>query len=68
MWDSWSECSVTCGGGVRSHARECQNGEPGDFGCNGPVRLSEYCQGQVSELEKWHAQLIDPFFLRPKQI
>lgn len=46
-WGNFTECSVTCGGGLRTHTRVCVNGEIGDFGCSGPSSEEEYCEGQV---------------------
>ncbi|KFD64519.1 hypothetical protein M514_11802 [Trichuris suis] len=37
-WKSWSECSRTCGGGVKRAARECDNPRPSNGG--------KYCVGE----------------------
>ena len=47
VWNAWSECSASCDGGLRSRARTCISGEPGDIGCSGATMEQEYCQGQV---------------------
>ncbi|XP_078375646.1 coadhesin-like isoform X1 [Oculina patagonica] len=51
-WTEWSECSATCGGGVRWHSRTCNNPEPKNKGktCTeqelGPSVESGYCNTQ----------------------
>ncbi|KAL9988946.1 hypothetical protein ACROYT_G003444 [Oculina patagonica] len=46
-WTEFSECTVTCGGGVHERSRECTNPEPAYNGKNcdelGPAMESEIC-------------------------
>ncbi|XP_067660545.1 sushi, von Willebrand factor type A, EGF and pentraxin domain-containing protein 1-like [Haliotis asinina] len=45
-WTPWSSCSVTCGGGVRSRSRRCDNPAPEpDLGkpCEGPAKDTDVC-------------------------
>ncbi|KAM5255351.1 SCO-spondin-like [Ctenodactylus gundi] len=47
-WGSWSSCSRSCGGGLRSRTRACDQPPPqglGDF-CEGPQAQGEACQAQ----------------------
>ncbi|XP_058797788.1 semaphorin-5A [Phymastichus coffea] len=39
-WSDWSECSASCGFGVRSRSRECL----GSANCEGPSRARESCE------------------------
>ena len=48
MSDRWSECSRTCGGGVRKSVRECDNPTP----LNGGL----YCTGDRLRYESCHTQ------------
>jgi len=48
-WKSWSACSRTCGGGVRSSSRECTNPEPAYGGL--------YCVGERVRYEACNSQL-----------
>ena len=44
-WGKWNcqACSNSCGGGTHVCTRECENGEPGDSGCEGPSTKSFHC-------------------------
>ncbi|XP_060581715.1 fibropellin-1-like isoform X1 [Ruditapes philippinarum] len=42
-WTSWSACSVTCGGGIRSQTRSCSNPPPSSYG--------QYCRGSNDKVE-----------------
>uniref|UniRef100_UPI004038E811 SCO-spondin-like n=1 Tax=Callospermophilus lateralis TaxID=76772 RepID=UPI004038E811 len=47
-WGPWSSCSRSCGGGLRSRTRACDQPPPqglGDF-CEGPQAQGEACQAQ----------------------
>ena len=61
-WGSYGEClgqnssPVDCGGGTRTRTRTCNNGNPGNPGCEGDTeqsqvifisRLSKNCKNQV---------------------
>ena len=45
---AWSSCSVTCGGGIRSRTRLCNNSSPSDGGqpCVGSSTQTERCNVQ----------------------
>ncbi|XP_013411295.1 uncharacterized protein LOC106174328 isoform X9 [Lingula anatina] len=47
-WTPWSNCSRTCGGGVRFKSRECNNPPPSNGGvsCPGSSNLTETCNPQ----------------------
>lgn len=42
-WTEWSKCSRTCGGGIRSSTRECNNPSPANGG--------SYCVGKRKQYE-----------------
>lgn len=44
-WSSWSPCSVSCGGGVQSRERVCDNPKPAGVGsdCPGLSRADRVC-------------------------
>ena len=44
-WESWSECSVTCGGGQQQKVRYCDSPEPRDGGlpCAGRNKETREC-------------------------
>ncbi|XP_060570798.1 uncharacterized protein LOC132729070 [Ruditapes philippinarum] len=42
-WTSWSTCSATCGGGIRSQTRSCTNPPPSPYG--------QYCVGSNDRVE-----------------
>ena len=50
-WNSWTECSVTCGTGLTKKSRECINGKPGELGCEGDLTESKSCNPQ--DCPKW---------------
>ena len=47
QWSSWSLCSATCGGGIRSRRRICVDGGEDSAGCNGASEEEEFCGGEV---------------------
>jgi len=57
-WTSWSDCSSTCGEGLRTKFRECLNGGVGDGECQGSLAEvvkcvnPEPCQAEV-KWEQW---------------
>ena len=44
-WESWSDCSVTCGGGQQQKVRYCDSPEPRDGGlpCDGRNTETREC-------------------------
>ncbi|XP_021376110.1 coadhesin-like [Mizuhopecten yessoensis] len=44
-WQSWSDCSTTCGGGIKNRTRICDNPAPEHFGldCDGHCFESSSC-------------------------
>ncbi|OXU28754.1 hypothetical protein TSAR_006189 [Trichomalopsis sarcophagae] len=52
-WSDWTECSVSCGFGVRSRSRECLQGSGR---CNGPSQQRESCEMPNCEYYRgWHS-------------
>ncbi|XP_023931419.1 CUB and sushi domain-containing protein 3-like isoform X1 [Lingula anatina] len=47
-WSSWSNCSATCGGGVQSRSRQCNDPPPSSIGnpCSGISYKSRLCNMQ----------------------
>ena len=46
-WGEWSECSVTCGGGMQSAVRECYEGETDPaLHCPVPTLRTRRCREQ----------------------
>jgi hypothetical protein len=43
-WTTWSDCSETCGGGIKMKTRQCTNPPPSATG--------QTCQGPTSEVEQ----------------
>ena len=48
VWDSWSTCSVTCGGGLQDRSRSCTNPPPAYGG--------EECKGDKQEIRSCNQQ------------
>ncbi|XP_076455301.1 hemicentin-1-like isoform X2 [Babylonia areolata] len=48
LWLSWSPCSLSCGGGIRSRQRRCDNPRPQFSGaeCMGPDAQRDYCNNE----------------------
>nr|QNH72425.1 toxin candidate TRINITY_DN36852_c0_g2_i2 [Pachycerianthus maua] len=46
-WSPWSSCSLTCGNGVKTRQRSCDNPEPANGGadCSGSATESSICTG-----------------------
>ena len=45
-WTTWSECSLTCGGGERRRSRSCIPPLHGGKDCDGPSMNVEACNEQ----------------------
>lgn len=47
-WSNWTECSVTCGSGVVTRDRHCNNPEPAAGGkhCNGTNKERKSCRAE----------------------
>ena len=45
LWEAWSICSLTCGGGVQDRSRTCTNPPPAFGGalCTGPSKSTRLC-------------------------
>ncbi|XP_076098251.1 SCO-spondin-like [Mytilus galloprovincialis] len=43
LWESWSDCSTTCGGGGRNRTRECNEAMHGGGDCIGVSSQTESC-------------------------
>lgn len=54
-WSEFSECTVTCGGGVRERTRECSNPAPENNGIDceklGPAKESDICNNEACPTE-----------------
>jgi len=48
-WSEFSECDVTCGGGVRTRTRSCMNGRVGQAGCTDATTDTLVCNVQVEK-------------------
>ncbi|XP_015209797.2 SCO-spondin [Lepisosteus oculatus] len=48
MWSNWTECSKSCGGGVRSRRRECDSPSPEGDG--------DYCEGLRTEVSSCNTE------------
>ncbi|KAM5147900.1 hemicentin-1 [Mantella aurantiaca] len=48
-WESWTPCSVSCGGGLRQRTRECSSPQPqyGGHKCKGKAFENEFCNGDL---------------------
>ena len=53
VWNEWSECSATCGGGVSERTRECLIA--GGM-CNGAASETKECNTQPCGREYMHGQ------------
>ena len=44
-WGAWTDCTVTCGGGINARRRTCTNPEPQHYGlaCPGDSTSTKVC-------------------------
>ena len=47
QWKAWSNCSYSCGGGVRQRSRTCTGGND----CEGDIQEVEVCNTQPCSCE-----------------
>ncbi|RUS87810.1 hypothetical protein EGW08_004409 [Elysia chlorotica] len=45
-WTTWSDCSVSCGGGVANRSRDCDGPFYGGKNCEGPLEEQKVCNDQ----------------------
>ena len=53
-WTTYSSCTTTCGKGLQIRSRDCNNAEPapGGLSCQGEFEEVQYCNEQISCLNK----------------
>lgn len=52
-WQEWGECSVTCGGGLRTRARLCDGPYHDGRQCPGNATDSEGCNPEICYSESF---------------
>ena len=63
-WSKYSDCSVTCGNGVKTRTRECINGSAGEDGCQVGETVEqkscskEKCLHWGKEFDNWFGRLV----------
>ena len=59
-WGSWSDCSQSCGGGLKSRTRQCHQPENGGEPCVGSSYETASCNTQACEGEESEEELPVP--------
>ncbi|KAK7485590.1 hypothetical protein BaRGS_00023165, partial [Batillaria attramentaria] len=56
VWEQWTDCSATCGGGVRTRERACNNPQPQHGGdeCEGTSEEKETCNVDLCPGKDFH--------------